>query len=131
MSTPVSGTRRRDRGSASLAQRLLVLQALVVVAVVLTATAVAYVEARQAVQEAAAEKATAVVESLADSPLVLEAVTGPDPTAVLQPYVEAVRADTGTSFITVLAPDRTRYTQPDPGEIGRPFIGSIAFFFYV
>ncbi|HEX2076030.1 MAG TPA: sensor histidine kinase [Geodermatophilus sp.] len=126
MSTPVSGTRRRDRGSASLAQRLLVLQALVVVAVVLTATAVAYVEARQAVQEAAAARATAVVESLADSPLVLEAVTGPDPTAVLQPYVERVRADTDTSFITVFAPDRTRWTHPDPAQIGRPFRGTIA-----
>ena len=49
-----------------------------------------------------------------------------DPTAVLQPYVEEIRADTGTSFITVLAPDRTRYTHPDPSEIGRPFRGTIA-----
>jgi sensor histidine kinase regulating citrate/malate metabolism len=45
---------------------------------------------------------------------------------VLQPYVERVRAATGTSFITVLAPDRTRFTHPDPAEIGRPFRGSIA-----
>jgi sensor histidine kinase regulating citrate/malate metabolism len=45
---------------------------------------------------------------------------------VLQPYAEQVRADTGTSFITVLAPDRTRYTHPDPAEIGRPFRGTIA-----
>ena len=56
----------------------------------------------------------------------LDAVTGEDPTAVLQPYVEEIRADTGTSFITVLAPDRTRYTHPDPNEIGRPFRGTIA-----
>ena len=40
--------------------------------------------------------------------------------------VERIRADTGTSFITVLAPDRTRYTHPDPAEIGRPFRGTIA-----
>src|SRR3712207_8857681 len=69
----------------------------------------AYLEARQAVRQAAAEETTAIVASLADSPLVRSAVTGPDPTAVLQPYVEEVRADTGTSFITVLAPDRTRF----------------------
>ncbi|RBY75468.1 histidine kinase [Geodermatophilus sp. TF02-6] len=116
----------RRRGDVSLARRLLLLQALVVTVVVLTSTVVAYLDARQAVRDKAAEEATAIVESLADSPLVLDAVTGPDPTAVLQPYVEQVRADTGTSFITVLAPDRTRYTHPDPAQIGRPFRGTIA-----
>jgi sensor histidine kinase regulating citrate/malate metabolism len=115
----------RRRGDASLARRLLLLQALVVVVVVLTMTAGAYLEARQAVRQAAAEETTAIVASLADSPLVRSAVTGPDPTAVLQPYVEEVRADTGTSFITVLAPDRTRFTHPDPAQIGKPFIGTI------
>ena len=72
----------RRRGDASLARRLLLLQALVVVVVVLTMTAVAYLEARQAVRRAAAEETTAIVASLADSPLVRSAVTGPDPTAV-------------------------------------------------
>jgi sensor histidine kinase regulating citrate/malate metabolism len=95
-------------------------------AVVLTSASVAYGEAQEAVRQSAEQEATAIVASLADSPLVLDAVTGDDPTAVLQPYVEEIRADTGTSFITVLAPDRTRYTHPDPGEIGRPFRGTIA-----
>ncbi|WP_091375522.1 sensor histidine kinase [Geodermatophilus sp. DSM 45219] len=116
----------RRRGDASLARRLLLLQALVVAVVVLTATGVAYLDARQAVRASAEEETTAIVETLADSPLVLDAVTGPDPTAVLQPYVEEVRADTGTSFITVLAPDRTRFTHPDPAQIGRPYIGTVA-----
>jgi sensor histidine kinase regulating citrate/malate metabolism len=116
---------RRRRGDASLARRLLLLQALVVAVVVLTATVVAYLDARQAVRAAAEEETTAIVESIADSPLVVDAVTGPDPTAVLQPYVEAVRADTGTSFITVLAPDRTRFTHPDPDQIGQPFLGTV------
>jgi len=115
----------RRRGDASLARRLLLLQALVVTVVVLAMTAVAYLEARQAVRQAAAEETTAIVAGLADSPLVIDAVTGPDPTAVLQPYVEEVRHDTGTSFITVLAPDRTRFTHPDPAQIGKPFIGTI------
>ncbi|MGK5172072.1 sensor histidine kinase [Geodermatophilus sp. CPCC 205761] len=123
MRVPASLPHRRD---PSLARRLLLLQALVVGVVVLTATAVAYLDARQAVQQSAEQETTAIVESLADSPLVLEAVTGPDPSAVLQPYVEQVRADTGTSFITVLAPDRTRYTHPDRDQIGRPFRGTIA-----
>jgi sensor histidine kinase regulating citrate/malate metabolism len=109
-----------------LAGRLLVLQALVVLVVVLTSAAVAYVDAQRTAQRSAEQRTTAIVESLVNSPLVLDAVTGSDPTPVLQPYVERVRAATGTSFITVLAPDRTRFTHPDPAEIGRPFRGSIA-----
>src|SRR4051794_24650959 len=117
---------RLGRGNTSLARRLLLLQALVVGVVVLASTAVAWLDARQAVRASAEQRTTAIVESLADSPLVRDAVTGPNPTAVLQPYVEQVRADTGTSFITVLAPDRTRWTHPDPQQIGRPFQGTIA-----
>jgi sensor histidine kinase regulating citrate/malate metabolism len=118
--------RRGANGGLSLAVQLLLLQALVVLAVVLTSTAVAYLDARRAVQHSAEARTTAIVAGVADSPLVIGAVTGPDPTAVLQPYVERVRRDTGTSFITVFAPDRTRFTHPDPAEIGRPFLGTIA-----
>src|SRR3954453_14382840 len=89
-------------GEASLAGRLLVLQALVVVAVVLTFGAVAYADARSDVQRSAEQRTTAIVDSLIPSPLGLQAVTGDPPTAVLQPYVERIRAATGTSFITVL-----------------------------
>jgi sensor histidine kinase regulating citrate/malate metabolism len=117
---------RSRPGDASLAGRLLLLQALVVLAVVLASSAVAYAAARSDVQRNAEQRTTAIVDSLITSPLVLEAVTGNDPTAVLQPYVERIRARTGTSFITVMAPDRTRFTHPDPAEIGRPFIGTIA-----
>jgi sensor histidine kinase regulating citrate/malate metabolism len=106
--------------------QLLMLQGLVLAVVVVTATAVAYANARRAVQHDAEVRATAIVESLADSPLVIDAVIGPDPTAILEPYVEKVRKDTATSFITVFAPDRTRYTHPDPAQIGRPFRGTIA-----
>jgi sensor histidine kinase regulating citrate/malate metabolism len=117
---------RSRPGEASLAGRLLLLQALVVLAVVLASSAVAYAAARSDVQRNAEQRTTAIVDSLITSPLVLEAVTGNDPTAVLQPYVERIRVKTGTSFITVMAPDRTRFTHPDPAEIGRPFIGTIA-----
>ena len=72
--------------------QLLMLQALVLAVVVGTSTLIAVLDARRAVQHDAAVQATAIVRSLADSPLVVSAVTGPDPTAVLQPYVERVRS---------------------------------------
>jgi sensor histidine kinase regulating citrate/malate metabolism len=115
----------RPSTSASLARQLLALQALVVAVIVLTATAAAYVNAQRTAQQDAEMHARAIVAALVNSPLVIDAVTGPAPTEVLQPYVEAVRRDTGTSFITVFAPDRTRYTHPDPAQIGRSFIGTI------
>jgi sensor histidine kinase regulating citrate/malate metabolism len=123
---PATARPSRRRRETSLAVRLLLLQGVMVAAVVLTSTLVAYRHAQQAVRQSAEQEATAIVASLVDSPLVLEAVTGSDPTAVLQPYVEEIRQDTSISFITVFAPDRTRYTHPDPGEIGRPFQGTIA-----
>ena len=115
----------RRRTSTSLARQLLVLQALVVAVIVLTAAAVAYLNAQRTAEHDAEVQARAIVGALANSPLVVEAVIGPRPTEVLQPYVEAVRRDTGTSFITVFAPDRTRFTHPDPAQIGLRFLGTI------
>ena len=113
------------RGGGSLARQLLLLQALVVTVVVLALGVVAYRNAQDAVTDRASEEAVAIAEAIADAPAVRADVLGPDPTAVLQPYVEQIRADTGTSFITVMRPDRTRLTHPDPAQIGRPFIGTI------
>ena len=110
----------------SLARQLLVLQALVVAVIVLTATGIAYANALRTAQHDAEVQARSIFAALVHSPLVVDAVTGPRATEVLQPYVEAVRRDLGTSFITVLAPDRTRFTHPDPAQIGEPFIGTIA-----
>jgi sensor histidine kinase regulating citrate/malate metabolism len=123
--SPAFSAKRRE-GGRSLAVQLLVLQALLLAVVIATSTAIAVREAQRAVRHNAEVRATAIIETLADSPLVIDAVTGPDPTAVLQPYVERVRGDTGASFITVFARDRTRYTHPNPAEIGQPFVGTIA-----
>ncbi|MCR5980484.1 GHKL domain-containing protein [Gordonia jinghuaiqii] len=100
--------------------------ALVVVAVVVVAGSVlAAVDARVDADRAARDEVTAVAVSLAQSPSTVTALTSPDPSVVLQPVTERVRAATGVAFITVLAPDRTRYTHTDPELIGKPYIGSI------
>jgi sensor histidine kinase regulating citrate/malate metabolism len=122
--TPSALVRRRDPGS--LARQLLLLQGLVVLVVVVVLGLVAWRQAGAAVEARATSQALSTAEAIADSPLVREAVVGTDPTAVLQPYVEQVRGDTGISFITVMTPDRTRLTHPDPAQIGRPFLGTIA-----
>lgn len=124
---PPGGTARgRRREGGSLARQLLALQALVLLVVVAALGWVAVDRARAAVEDRAGNQSRSIAETIADSPLVREAVVGTDPTAVLQPYVEQVRADTDTSFITVMALDRTRFTHPDPDQIGQPFVGTIA-----
>jgi sensor histidine kinase regulating citrate/malate metabolism len=120
-----SGPAERRADAPSLARQLLRLQALVVVVIVLAATAVGYRNAQRTVEQEAEVQARALVAALANSPLVVDAVTGTRPTEVLQPYVERVRRETGTSFITVFAPDRTRFTHPDPEQIGGQFLGTI------
>lgn len=100
--------------------------ALAVFAVVVVAESVlAAVDARIDADRAARAEVTAVAVSLAESPSTVAALTSPDPSAVLQPVTERVRAATGIAFITVLAPDRTRYTHTDPARIGEPYLGSI------
>ena len=116
---------RRRSQAPSLARQLLLLQALVVVIIVVTATAAAYLNAQRTAEREAEVEVAALVAALTRSPSVLEAVTGPRPSEALQPYVEEVRGETGTSFITVMAPDRTRFTHPDPSEIGGRFIGTM------
>lgn len=99
---------------------------LVVVAVLVAVGAVlAYIDASEAAEDAATEEVVSVAVTLADSPDVAAAVSGSHPRRQLQPFAEKVRADTGVGFITIMAPDRTRFTHPDPRRIGEPFIGTI------
>ena len=45
---------------------------------------------------------------------------------MLQPVAERVRRDTGTDFVVVMSRSGTRYTHPDPRQIGQQFLGHIA-----
>ena len=110
----------------SLARQLMVLQGAVVVLVVGLAAALAYGDARRDAHEAAEQRTSAVAGSVADSPDVRDAVELDDPAAVLQPYAEQVRIDTGTDFVVVMSPEGTRWSHPDVSLIGRPFVGTTA-----
>ena len=108
----------------SLATRVLLAQ-LVVLLVALVPLGFAAVDhARSAERRRAVDVAEATSLSLASSPWVLEAVAGPDPATELREPVERLRAETGVDFIVVMAPDGTRYTHPDPDQVGGIFIGS-------
>ncbi|WP_439032593.1 sensor histidine kinase [Gordonia terrae] len=109
----------------TLAGQAAALALAVFVIVVAAESILAAVDARIDGDRAARAEVTAVAVSLAESPSTVAALTSPDPSTVLQPVTERVRAQTGIAFITVLAPDRTRYTHTDPGRIGEPYLGTI------
>ena len=116
----------RGRRASSVARQILVLELLVVLIVVLSALALAYLDARADQRRQAGEAALAVATTTADSPQILAALATPDPSVQLQPWAERIRRDTGTDFVVVMSPDGVRYTHPDPSQIGGHYLGSIA-----
>ncbi|MDP4333451.1 ATP-binding protein [Curtobacterium sp. A7_M15] len=110
----------------SIARRLFALQLLFVVVGVAVGGLWSWRSARADLESTAAEKSTAVAVSVARNPFVVDQVTGPDPSRELEPYALDLMRRTHTDFITIMAPDRTRFTHPDRSEIGRPFLGTTA-----
>lgn len=110
----------------SIATRLFDLLVVFVVAVTVLATAWTVRSARDDADRSAARACLALATSIADNPYVVDALGTSDPSTRLQPYAVALMSDTSTDFVTIMRPDRTRLTHPDPDEIGRPFVGTIA-----
>jgi sensor histidine kinase regulating citrate/malate metabolism len=110
----------------SLAGQLFAMQVVLVAAVVAGCAFFAYVSGSAQAKETAARQVRAAALAVADSPSVREAIRTPDPSAVLQPYAEQVRKDTGIAFVTIMSPDRIRWTHPDADRIGETFLGHTA-----
>jgi len=106
---------------SSVARQVLVVQLLVLAA----GSALAIYHERRSSDAAARHEVTAIAVSVADAASTARAIQSPDPSAQLQPEAERIRAQTGVDFIVVMAPDRTRYTHPNPALIGKPFVGDI------
>lgn len=114
-----------EQDRASLATRILVLQVLALLLVVLGGSVLAVREAEDSARAEAIARARATVLTMARDPWLLEQVQGPDPAVVLAEPVEALRAANDITFLVVMSPDGTRYTHPDPEQIGGPFQGTI------
>src|SRR5690606_38183889 len=115
---------KRPRRPWSVARQLLVLLLVMVAVLVGAGVALAYLEASRATEDSAREESTSVAIAVAQSPDVAEAFRSENPSARLQPLAEKVRANTGVDFITIMAPDGTRYSHPNPKQIGGKFLGN-------
>jgi len=109
----------------SLAGQAIALQILVIAVVVLVGSALALFDARNDGDAAARQQVLGIATALADSPSTATAIESGRATETLQPVTEAVRKNTDIAFITIMAPDRTRFTHTDPTQIGQKYIGTI------
>jgi sensor histidine kinase regulating citrate/malate metabolism len=114
----------------SLARQLMVLQSVVIVAVGLLASGLAVLDARHDTRDRAAEIVRAIAETTAHDSQVVEALEAADPVldpnSPLEQHVEAIRASADADFIVVMTTDGIRLTHPDPAQIGKHYLGTIA-----
>ncbi|MEV1054545.1 SpoIIE family protein phosphatase [Streptomyces sp. NPDC049887] len=120
------GRLRSMMSARTVASQVFVLQVAVALLLVVAAVAGLLLQARSDSEREARNRSVAVAQTYATAPGVKEALRGPDPSAALQRKAEAVRKTSGVDFVVVMAPDGTRYTHPNPEEIGKKYIGTIA-----
>ncbi|WP_179382459.1 SpoIIE family protein phosphatase/ATP-binding protein [Streptomyces sp. SA15] len=124
---PHAASRLRSALSGrSVAGQVFVLQVVIVLLLVVAAVVALVLQVRHDTTQEARNRSVAVAEAFANAPGTVEALRGPDPSAVLQPRAEAARKATKVDFIVVMNTDGVRYSHPKPDRIGKKFVGTIA-----
>ncbi|WP_344609983.1 SpoIIE family protein phosphatase [Streptomyces glaucus] len=122
---PVTGLRSALAGR-SVAGQVFLLQVVIVLLLVVAAVAALVLQVRHDSTAEARNRSVAVAEAFANAPGTREALSAPDPSAVLQPRAEAAREAAKVDFVVVMDTDGVRYTHPLPDRIGEKFVGTIA-----
>ncbi|MFC8083405.1 MULTISPECIES: SpoIIE family protein phosphatase [unclassified Streptomyces] len=122
---PASALRSALSGR-SVAGQVFVMNVVIVLLLVVAAAVALVLQVRHDSTVEARNRSASVAETFANSPGILQALRGPDPTAVLQPRAEAVRKATDVDFVVVTDAEGIRYTHPKPDRIGKKFVGNIA-----
>lgn len=104
---------------------LLLVQTWLLLLLLIAGALVVLVEARHDAQAKDRELVLGVARTVASSPFVFSSALTADPATRLGPYAEAVRRANGLDFVVIMAPDRTRWTHPDPARVGKKFAGRI------
>ncbi|MGN9763343.1 SpoIIE family protein phosphatase [Streptomyces sp. SD31] len=114
-----------SRSTRSVAGQVLVFQVALVVLLVACGVFALILQSERDTNAEARRRSTAVAQTFAHSPGVLEALRTPDPSRILQPLTEAARRAAGVDFIVVMDTEGIRYTHPLPDRIGKRFVGEI------
>jgi two-component system CitB family sensor kinase len=112
--------------SLSIAMQVLLLQLAVVALLTVGGTYAAIQAARSGQLSHARQETLTLAETIADQPGLPAAVTGPDPSAHLEPVALQIQHTTGVDFIVVMSPAGIRFTHPTASEIGKHYLGDTA-----
>ncbi len=112
-------------GKWSLASRLLIGQLAFLVCLSAGLSWALYHQAEQRSYTETAARMLAISETVAADPFVLSAAASPDPSISLQPFARAVMDGAGIDFLTIMAPDGTRFTHRSEDQIGKSYLGSM------
>lgn len=109
----------------SLAARLLAMQVVILVVVLVPVWLLSARSATESARAEAVSRSRAVAVTLAGDPWLRTALAAPDPAETLRTHVERIRAANDLSFVVVMDTAGTRWTHPDPDEIGSTYRGVI------
>lgn len=115
----------RSRSAASHVFVVLLVAAILVGAI---AAVILALQTQRSSRAEAEQLTSALAQSLADSPSVIDALDRDDTDAasdVLQPYAAAVVEHSALDFITVMTPSGLRVTHPDTARLGEHYLGTI------
>lgn len=76
-------------------------------------------------EESQAEKAKTIARIVANSPLVIEALTGRQDVSEIQAYTNQLLENTDVQFIVVMDMNGIRKSHPNPQKIGHHFVGEM------
>lgn len=82
----------------------------------------AFIEAAE-IEETIGDKALSTAVLVAQTPLVVQAFEQDNPSAVLQPFAERVRKQTGADFVVIGNSESIRYSHPEERKIGKKMVG--------
>ncbi|HAM25972.1 MAG TPA: histidine kinase, partial [Microbacteriaceae bacterium] len=103
----------------SIASRIFAVQLVAVIVLSGCLTLVLWLNSRASADDNASRVSLAVATTLATDPSVIAGVQSADPTAELQPFALRVMRSTGVDFVTIMDTTGTRFTHPNPDEIGK------------
>ncbi|GER24295.1 histidine kinase [Zafaria cholistanensis] len=112
-------------GPNSLAAQLFLWQLVLITAVATAVGVASYRHAEHQVRSDVEVRVSGMAALLARDPFVVDAVAQRDPSALLQPFAQEIVTVAKVDFVTFMDTDRTRYSHPDPAQVGRAYIGSV------
>lgn len=118
----------RSERNRSAATHVFVVLLIAAILVGVLAAIVLALQTQRASRTEAEQLTSALAQSIADSPSVIEALGSEDADAassVLQPYATAVVDHSALDFITVMTASGSRVTHPDRTQIGAHYLGTI------